>query len=233
MSRWVRLLPLLASAATAAACSGLDEGEGGVVGLEIQFPELLTIEVGEQVQLSARALDVDGETVDATILWIANDDALSVDATGLVTGVDTGSSDVQAAVGSLTSERVTFSILAPADTLIIAGDSVFVIPLEADPPATANLVVRLESRSPAGPVGSRPVIYEITQPVAGATPVVQLAGAVQSDTITTVADGTAAVALSLVAGQVAPDTAIVEVRANRTRGSVVPGSGQRFIVLFQ
>jgi hypothetical protein len=223
------MLPLLA----AAACSGLDEGDGGVVGLEVQAPVDPRLEVGEQVQLSARALDVDGETVDAEILWRASDTALSVDATGLVTGVGPGSSDVQAVVGSLTSERITFTVLAPADTLIIAGDSVFVIPIGADPPGSANLTVRLESRSPAGPVTSRPVIYEITQPVAGATPAVQLAGGVQSDTLLTIADGTAAIALSAVTGQTPPDTAIVEVRANRTRGSVVPGSGQRFIVLFQ
>jgi Bacterial Ig-like domain (group 2) len=227
--RWVRLLPLL----IAAACSGLDEGEGGVVALEVQFPENPTLEVGEQAQLSARALDVDGETVDAAILWRASNDVLSVDETGLVTGVEPGSGEVQAVVGALTSERIGFTVLAPADTLIIVGDSVFVIPIAADPPDTANLVVRLESRSPVGPVASRPVIYEITQPVAGATTVVQLAGGVQSDTVLTVADGTAAIALSLVTGQTPPDTAIVEVRANRTRGSAVPGSGQRFIVLFQ
>ncbi|MDP9144363.1 MAG: Ig-like domain-containing protein [Actinomycetota bacterium] len=229
MRRWARLLPLLA----AAACSGLDEGEGGVVALEIQIPELLTLEVGEQAQLSARALDVDGETVNAPITWRASNDALTVDATGLVTGVEQGSGDVQAAVGSLTSEGISFSILTPADTVIIVGDSVFVIPIVADPPGTANLVVRLESRSPVGPVGSRPVIYEITQPVAGVTPVVQLTGGVQSDTVLTATDGTAPIALDLVTGQTPPDTAIVEVRANRIRGSTVPGSGQRFIILFQ
>jgi len=227
--RWMRLLPLLA----AAACSGLDEGEGGVVGLEIQAPEDSRLEVGEQVQLSARALDVDGETVDAAITWLASDDALSVDATGLVTGLQAGTADVQAAVGALTSARVGFSVLARADTLIIDGDSVHVIPVAIDPPVTANLAVRLESFSPAGPAGSHSVIYEITQPVAGTTPVVQLTGGVQSDTLTTTAAGTATIALSLVTGQVPPDTAIVEVRANRLRGSIVPGSGQRFIVLFQ
>jgi hypothetical protein len=227
--RWVRLLPLLA----AAGCSGLEEGEGGVVSLEIQTPTLQTLEVGEQVQLSARALDADGEAVEAPIAWSASDTALSVDATGLVTGVAPGSAGVQAAVGSLSSERIDFSVLAPADTIIIVGDSVFVIPIGVDPPVSANLVIRLESRSPVGPVGSRPVIYQITQPVAGATPVVQLTGGVQSDTVTTAADGTAPIALSAVVGQTPPDTAIVEVRAHRTRGAVVPGSGQRFIVLFQ
>ncbi len=229
MRRWARLLPLLA----AAACSSLEEGQGGVVALEIQVPELLTLEIGEQAQLSARALDADGQAVDATIEWLASAAALSVDATGLVTAIAPGTGDVQAAVGSLTSERITFTLLAPADTIIVVGDSVFVIPIAADPPVPANLVVRLESRSPVGPVGSRPVIYEITQPVAGAVPVVQLAGGVQSDTISTLADGTAAIALSMVTGQIPPDTAIVEVRANRTRGAAVPGSGQRFIVLFQ
>jgi hypothetical protein len=36
-----------------------------------------------------------------------------------------------------------------------------------------------------------------------------------------------------VPGQIPPDTAIVEVRAERTSGAAVPGSGQRFIILFQ
>jgi hypothetical protein len=225
----VRLLPLLA----AAACSGLDQGEGGVVGLEIEIPALQTLEVGEQVQLTARALGADGAVVDATIVWRASDDALSVDPNGLVTAVDSGASDVQAVAGSLTSERISFKILAPADTLIIVGDSVFVLPAIADPPVAAALTVRMESRGPAGPVSSRPLIFEITRPPAGTAPVVQLTGGVQSDTLTTAADGTAGIAVSLVAGQIAPDTAIVEVRATRTRGSVVPGSGQRFIILFQ
>ncbi len=229
MRRWACLLPLLA----AAACSSLDEGEGGVVGLEIQLPEFSTLEVGEQAQLSARALDADGQTVDATVEWRASNAALSVDATGLVTGVAPGSADVQASVGSLNSARVSFSIIAPADTIIIVGDSVFVIPILAEPPVSATLAVRLESRSPAGPLASRPVIYEIIQPVAGATPVVQLAGGVQSDTLTTATDGTVSAVLSQVPGQVPPDTAIVQVRATRTRGAAVPGSGQRFIILFQ
>lgn len=229
MRPWLHLLPLLA----AAACSGLDEGEGGVVGLEIQAPADPKLEVGEQIQLSARALDVEGETVDAAIEWRVSDDALSVDATGLVTGLQQGAADVQAAVGSLTSARVALSVLARADTLIIDGDSVLIIPLGVDPPVVATLAVRLESFAPAGPAGSLPVIYEITQPVAGTTPVVALSGGVQSDTLTTTAAGTTTTTLSLVAGQTAPDTAIVEVRANRLRGSIVPGSGQRFIVLFQ
>jgi hypothetical protein len=39
--------------------------------------------------------------------------------------------------------------------------------------------------------------------------------------------------LSRVAGIPSPDTAIVQVRSYRSSGADVPGSGQRFIVLFQ
>ena len=227
MRGWVCLLPLVAT-----ACSGLEELEGGVAAVEIHFPALPTLEVGEQVQLTARALDAEGEVVDAAISWRASDIALGVDPTGLVTGIQPGAASVQAAVGSLTSERVGFTVLAPADTLVIEGDSVLIVPA-ADPPASTSLTVRLESRTPPGPAGPRPVVFEITRPLAGASPAVQLTGGVQSDTVTSAADGTASVGLSLVSGQVAPDTAIVEVRATRTRGSAVPGSGQRFIALFQ
>ena len=229
MRRWLHLLPLLA----AAACSGLDEGEGGVAALEIELPDVPTLEVGEQVQLSARALDTQGDVVDAAIEWRARAAALTVDPAGLVTAVAPGTGDVQAVVGTLASERVAFSILTPADTLILAVDSVLVVPADADPPVNATLAVRLESLDPPGPASARPVIFEITRPAAGAAPVVQLTGGVRSDTLDTGTDGTATVGLSLVAGQVPPDTAIVEVRANRTDGSPIPGSGQRFIALFQ
>jgi Bacterial Ig-like domain (group 2) len=229
VKRWARLLPLVA----AVACSGLDEGEGGVVSLEVEFPELRTLEIGEQVQLAARALNADGDVVDATIAWRVTNPALTVDGTGLVTGVAVGTGDVQAAVGSLTSEQVDFTIILRTDTLIIEGDSVLTIQRVAVPPETATLPVRLESFDPVGPVPSRPVIFTIVQPVAGATPLVELVGAGQGDTVNTAANGAASVTLAAVAGQIPPDTAIVQIQATRPRGAPVPGSGQRFIVLFQ
>jgi hypothetical protein len=227
--RWAAALSLVA----AAACSSLDEGEGGVVALEIEFPETRTLEVGEQVQIAARALDADGQVVDAAITWSASTGAVAVDAAGIVTAVQAGTADVQASVGSLAAEPVDFTVLARPDTIVIVGDSVFTIPSGADPPVTPTLTVRLESRSPAGPVAEHPVIFEITRPVAGDLPVVQLAGGVQGDTLDTSAEGTAAVVAGAVTGQIPPDTAIVEVRANRLRGAPVPGSGQRFILLFE
>ena len=229
MTRWTRLLSLL----LAAACSGLDEGEGGVVAIEVETPESQTLEVGEQVQLVARALDVNGEVLEVPLEWQSSSDAVTVDGTGLVTGVQPGIADVQAMSGTLPSSPVTFTVQARADTIIISGDSVVTLPIDADPPPTAPLTVRVETFSPPGPVSGARVIFQITSPVAGATAVVQLGGGVQSDTITTATDGTARVDIGAVSGQVPPDTAIVQVQAERLGGEVVPGSGQRFIVLFQ
>jgi hypothetical protein len=48
-----------------------------------------------------------------------------------------------------------------------------------------------------------------------------------------VSDGTAGITVSRVAGATVSDSVFVEVRASRTRGAPVPGSGQRFILLFQ
>jgi hypothetical protein len=226
---WTLLLPLL----LAAACSGFDEGEGGVVAIEVETPEFQELEVGEQVQVVARALDVNGAVLDVPLEWQSSGTAVTVDGSGLVTAVQPGEANVQAISGTLPSAPVPFDVVARADTIIIAGDSVVTIPIEADPPPTARLTVRLETITTPGPVSGSPVIFQITSPVAGATPVVQLAGGIQSDTITTASDGTAFVDIGAVPAQVPPDTAIVQVRAEHLRGSAVPGSGQRFIVLFQ
>ena len=229
MKRWTRLLSLL----LVAACSGLEEGEGGVVAIEVETPEDSTLEVGEQVQVVAHALDVDGQVVEVPLQWQSTTAAVTVDGTGLVTGVQPGDADVQAFSGSLPSEPVSFEVLARADTIIIQGDSVFTLPIGVEPLPTDTLTVRLETFTPPGPIGGQPVIFEITSPAPGATPVVQLAGGVQIDTITTADDGTASAVIGAASGQIPPDTAIVQVRAERSGGAAVPGSGQRFIVLFQ
>ena len=148
MKRWTRLLSLL----LVAACSGLEEGEGGVVAVEVEIPEVSTLEVGEQVQVVAHALDVDGQVVEVPLQWQSTTAAVTVDGTGLVTGVQPGPADVQAFSGSLPSEPVSLRrSLARADTIIIAGDSVFTLPIGVEPPPIATLTVRLETFTPPGP----------------------------------------------------------------------------------
>jgi len=214
-------------------CSNLTEGAGGVVGLEIQTPSLKTIEVSETLQLTAVALDKDGNPVATPIDWRAPDTTLSVDAaTGAITGVFPGVGRVQAFVGSLSSELVTFTVIARADTLVLTGDSVITVP--AGVTASAPLLVQLQSFSPAGPLPSRPVIYAVTSPPDVGPHTVELPNAALTDTVLTGTDGAVStVTLNRVNGTTQPATAIVEVRAFRTRGEAVPGSGQRFTINFQ
>jgi hypothetical protein len=229
----VRRWALLASAVVLQGCSNLTEGAGGVVGLEIRAPSLKTIEVGETLQLSVAALDKDGNPVAAPVTWQAPDTTLTVDgATGAITGVSPGSGRVQAFTGSLASELVTFTVIARADTLLIVGDSVITVP--AGVTASAPLVTQLRSFPLDDPLPSRPVVYAVTSPPDVGPHTVELPGAVLSDTLVTGTDGAvSSVTLNRVNGTTQPDTAIVEVRAFRTRGEPVPGSGQRFIILFQ
>ena len=206
-----------------AGCSNLNEVAGGVVALEVTLPSPSIIEVNESLQLSARALNKDGDSVAADIVWGAGDPTLSVDATtGVLTGVSPGTGRVQASVGSLTSGVLTFSVIAPADTIIIAGDSVFTV--TADLSASPPLAVRVESFSPPGPVDTRPVIYTLTAPDPATTPpTVAFPNGLSEDTAATATDGTiTTMTLNRIAGLTAPDTAIVTVRASRTRGAVVP-----------
>ncbi|HUF35110.1 MAG TPA: Ig-like domain-containing protein, partial [Gemmatimonadales bacterium] len=194
MRRWAHLL----APAVLLGCSSLDEGEAGVVALEIRVPAPAVVEVGETIQFTAKPLDAEGDSVPVAVTWRSPDPTVTVgEATGLVTGVAPGTARVQAAAGSLSSELVVLNVIAPADTLILVGDSV--VTAAPDPGTTAPLVVLLESRNPAGPLGSRPVIYEITRPP-GEPAVVTLSGSVRIDTLTTAADGTAGVTVTRVAG---------------------------------
>jgi hypothetical protein len=214
------------------ACSNLTEGPGGVVELEIRSPDTTEVEVGETLQLTARALDRDGNPLDVPISWLSSDPALTVDDTGLVTAVVPGTAQLQASVGSLTSAQIPLTAIARADTLALVGDSVIIVPAGA--PASAPLVVQLLSFSQAEPLPSRPVIYTVSFPLAVTGAPATLPGGVLVDTIST---GTTGLDQSMILSRVVEipyaDTAFVTVRSYRTSGTDVPGSGQRFIVLFQ
>lgn len=225
-----RRLGLLFAAALL-GCSGLDEGEAGVVGIEVRLSGPDTVEVGESIQLSARPLDKNGDSVATTVTWLSADPAASIDAsTGILTGVSVGTARVQASVGSLASDLITFTVVNPADTLILTSDSI--VTLASDAASSPPLTARLDNFV-AGPLPGRGVIYALTSPdPAAGTPTVLLQGNVVADTVATGADGNAALALVVVTGSTPPDSAIVTVGAERTRGAVVPGSGQRFIIRF-
>jgi hypothetical protein len=168
----------------------------------------------------------------AAVTWTSLDNTVTLDAvTGLMTGVTPGTARVQASEGSLTTPFITFEVIAPADTLIIPGDSVLTV--ASDAVSSDSMAVQLASYDPAGPVVGRPVVYAIVSPDPALGAPVTLVGGVVVDTLLTGSDGTVTTArLVPVAGATLPESVVVEVHANRTRGAVVPGSGQHFIAHF-
>lgn len=224
-----RLAPLLV--AVALGCSGLTESEGGVVGIEVGVPGPDSVEVAESIQLTVKPINKDGDSVAATVTWLSADATATIDpASGLLTGVSPGPARIQATVGSLRSPLITFAVVARPDSLVLAADSIVTVPVGTT--TTPSLTTRLDTFSPPGPVVGRRVIYAITSPdPAVAPPPVVFPGSTSADTALTGDDGTAAATLSVIAPP--PDTVVVQVRATRLRGAEVPGSGQRFVVVFQ
>lgn len=102
-------------AALLAGCGHLPTTEDGVAFLEIVPPASLNVEVGGTLRFVARALDRDGQPIDVVVTWRTPDTTISVDETGLVTGLAVGTGRVQAAVGE--SERLVsdfFSVVVKA-----------------------------------------------------------------------------------------------------------------------
>jgi hypothetical protein len=226
----VRRFSLIAASLLALGCSDLVEGAGGVVELQIRVPEVTTVEVGETLQLTAIALDKEGNPAETPITWNTPDTTVTVDGTGLVTGVAPGVGQVQAFAGSLPSAAVPITVSIRADTLALVGDSVVTVAPGAN---SAPLVVQLLSISQPDPLPSRTVIYSVSFPTITVGQV-HLPNGTIVDTNST---GTSGVDQSITLNRdpvaPAPDTAFVQVRSPRASGVDVPGSGQRFIVVFQ
>ncbi len=219
------------------ACSTVTE-TNGVISLDVLAPLNPSVEVGDTLHFSARALDRDGNVVPtAPIVWRTPDTTLAVDmVAGVVTGlIGPATGRVQAQTGNLASNFVTVTIQARPDTLILEEPDTLRIATGIDTsPPLMTLLVSYSSGDTAAVAGGT-IIYEIIEPVfpTPADRTVELPGGVVLDTVTTGSDGRPSpeVTLSRVTGMTQPDSAVVEIRAFRTRGTIpVPGSGQRFIV---
>jgi hypothetical protein len=230
-----RVLPLLLAAAL--GCSNITDSGDGVVALEVKVPARLELEAGDTIQLAARALDRNGDSVDAAITWLTPDTTVGVvAATGQVTGRFGGPSigRVQAAEGTLVSDFLTFTVVARADSLALPSGAAVTVPAGtvSSPPLDVKLL-----GAPDAQMGGHRLIFTVTAPVFAdpALRTVQLPNAALVDTVLTGVDGApvAPVTLELVAGTTAPATATVQVAAVRPSGASVPGSGQTFTVTFQ
>lgn len=224
-----------------AACSNLTADNGGVVSLEVQRPEPATVEVGDTIQLSAVALDRNGEPVDASIVWRTSDTTLAVDSTtGQVTGlVANQTGRVQASETSLSSQPITLSVLSAADTLAVPTDTLVVAAGVDASPAMAATILSQSDTAVSGfePASGARIIFAITVPAFAdpAARTVELPGGVLTDTLVSDASGQAlpAATVNRLAGTTAPDTVRVTVSALHRSGRAVAGSGQVVIVVFQ
>jgi hypothetical protein len=218
------------------ACSDYSDQGGGVIGLEVRQPATDSLEVHDTLQLHARALDRNGDSIPADIRWTSSDTGLVVDsATGLAVGhAPCVQCTVRAHVGTLYSTAIPLRVVAGPDTLVVGATSLTVASGVA---ASAALDAQLLGGTPPAGVAGRRLVYEVVAPLFPdpATRTVELAPGLLIDTVLTNADGRAATAVTLqrVTGVAAPESAVVEVRAARASGRPVPGSGQRFVVHFQ
>ena len=113
MTHWAALITF----ASVLGCSNLTEAANGVVEVEIRQPAITTIQVGQTLQLIAQALDKNGDPVNVAITWVANA-MVTVDATGLVTGVAPGEGLVQAVAGNLSSARLALTVTAAPGPIV-------------------------------------------------------------------------------------------------------------------
>ena len=117
MTRACRTLALL----VVAACGSLPDAGDGVVALQLLPPDPLSVTIGHPVTLRARAVDIHGDSVAATIFWRTPDTTfVTLDSVrGVLTGRAVGTARVQARVGTLVSDILTFTV--QADTTGTAG----------------------------------------------------------------------------------------------------------------
>lgn len=231
------VLAWIAASLAIAGCSDLADSGSGVVALEVRIPANTRVEVGDTVQLQARALNSDGDSVAAVIIWRATPDTvLAIDSlTGLLTAlqVGNGTGTVQASTDGLTSNQIDFTVLARVDTLVIRGPDTLRVAAGAgiSPPLDA----RLETISPPGGVGGRTIVFSIVQPIFGVPgDSVQLNGNGNTVAAVTGADGSPStpVVVETIPGSGVPDSVFVQIEATRPSGALIPGSGQQFIIRF-
>jgi hypothetical protein len=222
------------------SCSNAGELADGVIEIQVIAPSPAIVDFGDTTQYIAVPLNANGDSVGAPVVWMTPDDSTIIivnPATGLVTGVKPNSQGrVQAVLGALTTGFFTLTILARPDSIILPADSVQTV--LADATISAPLLPVLVSDNPAGPTAGHRVIFTIVQPTFADTTGVQsvrLPNGTLTQTATTVADGTPAIGITVsrIADRPTPDTVVVAVTAFQSSGNPVPGSGQRFLVLFE
>ncbi len=113
--KFLPMLVIITSMLT--GCADLPSTGDGVVELRVVRPSSTTLRQGTGIRLSATAYGMDGQPVEVEISWLTPDTTIEVDRlTGDVTAIAaSGSGRVQAAVGTLRSEVITFILQPPEE----------------------------------------------------------------------------------------------------------------------
>lgn len=235
---WALALSLLGGSLVA-ACSDLAGNSDTPIQIEIRTPAgpptPPPVEIGDTLQLTARAFNQSGDSVATTFQWSTPDTAfLFVDpTTGKVTGKKlSGVARVQVRAGSLLSDLVTFAVVPAAESLLIIGSDSLRVAI-ADT-ASSPLITQLDTLNPDGPLANRAVVYQLLSVFGVAGDTVTLNGGVLSRSVITGANGqpVTTVYVRPIPGLARPDSVLVAVNAYRPSGATIPGSGQQFIVRF-
>ena len=240
MSARARALLLL----LAAGCSSLSSDVNGVVAIEVTSPATAIMEDRDTINLvtltlHARALNMNGDSVDVPLVWTSADTlARIVDSTipYIVGNGTSGSPRLQAREGTLGSPVIAYALRPKSDTLVLSGSDSIVVPAGID--ESDSLQVALQSFVPAGPLANRRMIFTIVSPVFAdpAERTVEFTdGGGLVDTVTTGSTGQPqnGVTLTRRLGKTAPDSVKVTVTVTRPSGRTVPGMARPFTVYFQ
>jgi len=213
-----------------ATCKPVGVDLDAVIAIQVSLPDSGIVEEGDTIVPHALALNGYGDSVAAEVAWTADTATLQLldSATGATVGRRPPSGRLQARVGSLRSPLLTVTVRPQADTLSATG--VLRRLVVAPDSQSDGLEVRLEdltTGTTAAGLANRPVAFTLTYPAGGGAFTL-----LPGDTVLTGSGGLASVQVRLV-NRALPDSAVVEVRAVRANGQVVPGSPVTFVVEFQ
>ena len=225
-----RRIPVITVLLVAGACSTLGES-GTPVAIEFLVPVPAVVDIGDTIQLRARVLDTNGDSIAATIRWVTPDTTVGVDGvTGKFWGLSGTTGRVQPVSGSLLGNPTAFGVRAHADTLIVIAAAESLLVTLATDSASVALTPKVAKADATG-IADQTLVFTLIAPTPAG---IRLSGDVTTRTGTTAGTGESATPVRVrKLNAVAGDSAIVSVEARRPSGAVVPGSGQTIRVFFQ
>lgn len=235
----------------AAACTEFTGDFSDIIALEYTGPTSPSVEEGDTVRLTARALDIRGDTLpDAEIVWrVIELDTVDVgfvldSVTGLIAGVHPGGPwRVQgSAEGLQIDPPISVRVTAAPDSAARADTGAVVMSVAQNQTSSLTVAVFDLTTTPdqPGPAGGARVRYQLVDPEPGSAQANGIAIVVTAEVGD---DPHAAETESNSAGQAAafvrrvgtsqPDSVLIDAVVFTARGDTVPGSPIRFLVLIE